>query len=141
MDKIEWIKSELLPDENPYTAVSRLNSLVSVPNPAPQGKVPDLPSLTDLISLVALERLQVVIETQAYRLIAEAFARGENSMAFAYFPALFHLLEESEIEAIQKRLAETLPDPTWQKTIMCSLAEKEGYEPVTLEDVLAAQAD
>jgi hypothetical protein len=138
MNKLTWLQSQLLPNEDPYLAVTRLNMPGLVDNPAPQGNVPAPVTVTDLLELCKDENEFPIAETQTYQNAVEAYNSGNKVDAMNYFSVLIKsgLIDEESAQKIQAKLAETIPDPSWQPQVMMSPAQVAGFGVVTVLDVM-----
>jgi hypothetical protein len=141
MNKLDWIRSQLLPNETPGEAVVRLNFRHLVANPTPQGDVPAPVTISDLVQLCTDNKF-LITESQTYKLAVDAWNSGNRQDALNYFNRLIEggLIGEASAQAIGARLQETIPDPDWQPQISLSLAEQAGHGFVSYEEIAEAIA-
>ena len=150
MNLKELIESEGLRDEPDYEAIARhLNKRPLIPNPNPRGDVPDPPTMGQLQSKIASganaqQDLAVIGAIAALIKDGEALARytglkNEDS-ASALLPMMqAYGLSDGSVQAIQERLAQTMPDPDWAQEIKGpSLAEQNGLDIVRPDQVQEA---
>jgi hypothetical protein len=143
MNKFDWIRSQLLPNETPGGAVVRLNFRHLVPNPTPQGDIPAPVTISDLVNLCDDDEEFAITETQTYKLAVEAWNSGNRTDAINYFHILIRggVIGEASAQAIGARLQETIPDPNWEPQVMLSLAEQAGHGFVSYEEIAEAIAN
>lgn len=138
-EKLEWIRSQILPEEPPAAAASRLNTPALVDNPTAQQKIPAPLSLDDLLSKIPEQEAFDVVETVTWTRIEAAIDKGNQSAVSRYIRVLRgggKISPETEKE-IATLLSETMPDPNWQPHVMMSPAQIAGHSLIYTDEVLA----
>jgi len=140
--KQTWLQSQLLPNEDRYLAVTRLNMPTLVPNPVPQGTIPKKATIPELLKAVTPAERYSVGKDEIFRLAMEAYNTGNSDDAIAWFNVLVEndKLSPESAQAVGALLAETISDPSWQPMVELSLAEQAGYGFVSYEEIAEAIA-
>lgn len=138
--KIDWIKSQLLPEETASNAASRLNSIITIENPIKQQEIPapiDMIALRDEID--DLEAYNVLISPLWDR-ITQAIAIGDFLTVNNHIKALLaaKIISMQTVGRLAVFMSKTIPDPSWQPTIQTTLANQAGYDLVYTHEVQEA---
>lgn len=137
MNKIEWIKSQLLSNESASDAASRLNTQTIVPNPTPQSQVAKPIDLVMLASAIpAIERFKV-LSNPIWDRITEALQRADIQIVGSHMEALLAgaLISQETVAIVSPLLQQTYLDPNWQPTILASLVQLAGFGLVLVSEV------
>jgi hypothetical protein len=140
MNRLDWVRSQLRPNETPGEAVVRLNFRISVPNPTPQGTIPDPVTIPELLDLTTPERIVELMELSIYKEALFAYNSGNERDALAFINKMHEagVITPAEYEAILAELSKTIPDPDWEPQVMLSLAEQAGHGFVSYEEIAEA---
>ena len=140
MNKIEWIKSQLLTSETASNATSRLNTQGITPNPIPQPQVSKPIDLVALASAIpAIERFKV-LSNPIWDRITQALGKGDIQTVGSHMEALLagSLISSATVDIVTPLLQQTHLDPNWQPTILASHAQLAGFGLILVGDVQAA---
>lgn len=138
--KTAWIKSQLLANETPSDAASRLNTQTTVPNPAPQSQVSKPIDLVMLAGAIpAIERFKV-LSNPIWDRITTALQTGDIQTVGSHMEALLagSLISPATVAIVTPLLQQTELDPSWQATILASPAQLTGFDLVLVGDVQIA---
>lgn len=142
MNKTEWIKSALLPNESASVATSRLNTPSIIPNPVTRAQVS---KPIDLIALRAsipdLEAFKV-LSSPIWDRITVAIGQGDLVTISYHMAALLagSLISPATVAIVAPLLQQTQLDPDWQATISISPAALAGFGVLLVGDVQSAIA-
>lgn len=92
------------------------NFVPLVPNPEPQGVVPDAVTIPELMALTTPERMLEISAVPMYQSAIDAYRSGAVVDALAYINVLHgaKVLTDAEYKSIIAELSKTIPDPNYQ---------------------------
>lgn len=137
MNKLDWIKSQIIDGEPPASAASRLNTPVLVDNPTKQQKIPVPIDLQKIRQAVTDQEAFEVMETRTYDRILEAIQAGDRIAVDSHIKALLAAgkISKESVEKLIPILSETMPDPNWQPKVSMSPAQLAGFSLVLVNEV------
>lgn len=140
MNKIEWIKSQLLPDEDASIATSRLNTPSEIDNPRSQGKVSAPVDVDKLWDIVPPLEVFKTLNTLLWDRIMRAIALNNKALVSKYVGALVagDCLSAATAAKIAVALSGEMPDPNFQARIITTPAKLAGFDPVMVFEVQEA---
>lgn len=139
-NKIDWIKSQLLPKESASNAASRLNTTITIENPSP---IQEIPAPIDMNGLRAeiddLEAYNVLISPLWDR-ITTAIAARDLIVVNNHVKALLAagLISMQTVAKMAVFMSKTIPDPNYQSTIETTIAEQAGFDLIYVHEVQEA---
>ena len=137
MNKLDWIKSQIIDGEPPAAAASRLNTSALVDNPTKQQKIPVQIDLQKIRQAVTDQEAFEVMETRTYDRILEAIQAGDRIAVDSHIKALLAAgkISKESVEKLIPILSETMPDPNWQPKVSMSPAQLAGFSLVLVNEV------
>ena len=137
MNKLDWIKSQIIDGEPPAAAASRLNTPALVDNPTKQQKIPVPIDLQKIRQAVTDQEAFEVMETRTYDRILEAIQAGDRIAVDSHIKALLAAgkISKESVEKLIPILSETMPDPNWQPKVSMSPAQLAGFSLVLVNKV------
>ncbi len=135
--KTDWIKTQLLPDEDASEVTSRLNTSTEIDNPTPQGKVStpiDVDKLWDIVPPIEAFK---VLNTLLWDRIVRAIALNNKALVQKYVGALVAggCLTQATAGKIAVALSGEMLDPSWKPRIITTPARLAGFDPVMVHEV------
>lgn len=140
MDKISWIKSQLLPGEVASDAASRLNTLIEIDNPIPQGNISTPIDVDNLWNIVPPAEVFKVLNTLLWDRIIKAIDQSNKALVQKYIGALVagSCLTPATAGKIGMALSGEIPDPDWQSRIVTTPAQLAGFDAVMVHEAQEA---
>lgn len=137
LTKIDWIKSQLLPDEQASECTSRLNTFFETDNPAPQELIPVPIDIDKMWDLVPPNEVFKVLNTLLWDRIVKAIQAGNKALVGKYITALVAggALSPATVAKIMPALSGTMLDPKWEPRIVSTAARLAGFDDVRVDEV------
>lgn len=139
--KIDWIKSQLQPNETASALTSRLNAPATIDNPIPQ------PQILTPITLAAIRKIVTdkaeafkVQETDTWQDIKAAIAINDRVTIRDLIGILVGsgTLSQATAVKLSSVFTSTIPDPNWRAKITATPASIAGFDPVYVHEAQEA---
>lgn len=139
--KIDWIKSQILPNESASALTSRLNTPATIDNPIPQ------PQIFTPITLAAIRKIVndkaeafKVQETDTWQDIKAAIAIDDRATIKDLIGILVGsgVLSPATAAKLSAVFTATILDPNWKAKIIATPASLAGFEIVYVHEVQEA---
>ena len=135
--KIEWIKSQLQPNESASVVTSRLNTPSIIDNPVPQPQILTPITLSAIRKAVDKAEAFKVQETDTWQEIVAAIAINDRSTCRDLIGTLVAggVLSPVTAARLSGLFTATIPDPDWQPKITATPASIAGFGIVYVHEV------
>jgi hypothetical protein len=136
-NKTDWIKSQLLPDDDASEATGRLNTTYEIDNPTPRPDIPTPIDIDKMWDLVPPGEIFKVLNTLIWDRVIRAIEAKNKALVGKYITALVAggCLAPATAGKIAQALSGTIPDPNWQPKITTTLARSAGFDAVRVDEV------
>lgn len=138
--KINWIRSQLLPNEAASEAASRLNTPIKIDNPTPQNKISTPVDVDGLWAIVPATEAFKVLNTFIWDRVLMAIEKQDKALMQNYITALVAggCLTPATAGKVAVALSGEIPDPNWQAKIIITPSKLAGYSTVLVDEVQEA---
>jgi hypothetical protein len=138
--KIDWIKSQLQPDESASSLTSRLNTPDTIDNPTPQPQVLTPITLSAIRKAVPPAESFKVQETETWDELVAAIAINDrvtcrDLIATLVAGGILSIATAGKLSAI---FTAVIPDPSWKAKIVATPASIAGFDAVYVHEVQEA---
>lgn len=129
-----WALAQKFTEESIEELVSRLNTVVEVPNPEPPTLLPEVVTFAQIRAVVTDAEAFKVLSTPLWPMVAEALRRGDMQSVQSNVKALVagECLTAKTAGLIAKLFVGKTPDPLYKATVWLTPAEQ-ANQIVTLE--------
>jgi len=137
MNKHDWIRSQLLPNESAAIACSRLNAIQEFPNPDKQGQIPAPISMIAIRELVPDIEAFNVLSNPIWDRITDAIGHQDLQTVNNHIKALLagKSISLDTVSKLAPLLSATMPDPNYHPVIWQSLAQQAGFDIVYTDEI------
>lgn len=138
--KLDWIRSQLLPEEDASEATSRLNTSFETKNPLPQKQVPTPIEVDKLWEIVPPAEVFKVLNTLLWDRVVRAIEQKNKPLVQKYVMALVAggCLTSATASKVAVALSGEMPDPTWQPIVITTPAKLAGFDLVFVHEAQEA---
>lgn len=140
LNKINWIKSQLLPDESPSDVTSRLNTSIEIDNPIPQANISTPIDVDKLWDIVPPAEVFKVLNSLLWDRIVKAIEQNNKDLVQKYITALIAggCLSPLVAKNIGIALSGEIPDPNWSAKIVTTPSQLAGFDEVYVHEAQEA---
>lgn len=138
--KIDWIKSQLLPDESASAITSRLNTPATIDNPTPQSQILTPITLSAIRKAIAGAESFKVQETDTWQELKAAIAINDRATCRDLISTLIAggALLPATAAKLSGIFTATIPDPSWKARVTTTPAIAAGFDPVWVHEAQEA---
>jgi hypothetical protein len=139
-DKIDWIKSQLQPNETASILASRLNTPATIDNPIPQPQVLTPITLSAIRKAVLPAESFKVQETETWSELVAAIAINDRATCRDLIGTLVAggILSQATAIKLSGVFTATIPDPKWRSKITATHASVAGFGAVYVHEAQEA---
>jgi hypothetical protein len=136
MNKIDWIKTQLQPNESASDLTSRLNTVSTIDNPTPQPQILTPITLSAIRKAVDKAEAFKVQETQTWDDLLSAIAVNDRQTTRDLVGILVGggVLSTATAVRLSGLFTVTIPDPNWKARIEATPASLAGFDPVFVHE-------
>lgn len=140
LNKIDWIKSQLQPNEIASAVTSRLNTPATIDNPISQPQILTPITLSAIRKVVAGAESFKVQETETWNELVAAIAINDRATCRDLIITLVAggILSQTTAAKLSGIFAATIPDPNWKKQIIATPASIAGFDAVYVHEAQEA---
>lgn len=141
MNKLEWIKTQIIKGEADFETAGRLNTLSTYDNLNPQEVIPTPINLDLLWGIVPPLEAFNVLNSQIWIHVLDSIERKKDAKTIKnYITAMVagELISQSTAVNIGNAISGNMPDPDWNPKVTATLAELAGFDLVLVSEVESA---
>jgi hypothetical protein len=138
--KIDWIKSQLLPNETASVLTSRLNTSATIDNPTPQPQVLTPITLSAIRKAIDKAESFKVQETDTWQELVTAINANNRATCRDLVGTLVAggALLPATAAKLSGIFTATIPDPAWKAKIVATPASIAGFDSVYVHEAQEA---
>lgn len=138
--KIDWIKSQIQPNESASSLTSRLNTPTTIDSPIPQPQILTPITLSAIRKAVLPAESFKVQETETWDELVTAIAINDRATCRDLIGTLVAggILSQATAVKLAGIFTATIPDPSWKPKIVVTPASIAGFDAVYVHEAQEA---